>query len=407
MNNNLYVLKELEDKIDKTQVKNTLTETAEGSVLDARQGKVLNDKIDTKASKQELGTLSELTTTKKDSLVSALNEVKQSIPSTASINQSIDEKVSTHNQSNTSHQDIRNEIKVLSGDRGYIDTKIVPNDTDFNTITQNGNYWANAWVHKNIPTLQDGTRLNGVVNVYFADNVVYQFFHSNKGKWFREKNDTNWTEWQQLATTDQINALSNTKTEYIGKSFISEEILLDATYPIAYCGSVGNSSTMPNTGQFRVQYIPYFANNEGYSVQIAWGVVTNSGLWYRVASGTRWERWESFSTTTKTDISYTLNGGLTFRSENDSKGEYTETLASIRIMIDVNNADIFNWDFVWCTLPPQLRPRHQLSDILLDSGTGIVSINVLPNGNIIRGNLMPETKPTWIMGYVPMYGRSM
>lgn len=121
---------------------------------------------------------------------------------------------------------------------------------------------------------------------------------------------------------NEINVLSNIKSEYIGKAFISEEILLDATYPIAYCGSVGNSSTMPNTGQFRVQYIPYFANNEGYSVQIAWGVVTNSGLWYRVASGTRWERWESFSTTTKTDIlitpqptykiisqkSYTING---------------------------------------------------------------------------------------------------
>lgn len=106
----------------------------------------------------------------------------------------------------------------------------------------------------------------------------------------------------------KINDLSNTKSEYIGKAFVSDEILLDATYPIAYCGSVGNSSTMPNTGQFRVQYIPYFANNEGYSVQIAWGVVTNSGLWYRVASGTRWEKWESFSTTTKTDISSLLNG---------------------------------------------------------------------------------------------------
>ena len=117
------------------------------------------------------------------------------------------------------------------------------------------------------------------------------------------------------SNTEQINDLSNTKSEYIGKAFISEEILLDATYPIAYCGSVGNSSTMPNTGQFRVQYIPYFANNEGYSVQIAWGVVTNSGLWYRVASGTRWEKWESFSTTTKTDILQCLTGGWTVVSD--------------------------------------------------------------------------------------------
>lgn len=104
--------------------------------------------------------------------------------------------------------------------------------------------------------------------------------------------------------------------------------MLDATYPIAYCGSVGNSSTMPNTGQFRVQYIPYFANNEGYSVQIAWGVVTNSGLWYRVASGTRWERWESFSTTTKTDILVTPTNGLKVTGNNVS---FVEEIAGIKI----------------------------------------------------------------------------
>ncbi len=34
------------NKIDKTQIKNTLTETATGNVLDAKQGKVLNDKIE-------------------------------------------------------------------------------------------------------------------------------------------------------------------------------------------------------------------------------------------------------------------------------------------------------------------------------------------------------------------------
>lgn len=130
------------------------------------------------------------------------------------------------------------------------------------------------------------------------------------------------------SNTEQINVLSNTKSEYIGKAFISEEILLDATYPIAYCGSVGNSSTMPNTGQFRVQYIPYFANNEGYSVQIAWGVVTNSGLWYRVASGTRWERWESFSTTTKTDILVTPTNGLKVTGNNVS---FVEEIAGIKI----------------------------------------------------------------------------
>lgn len=145
------------------------------------------------------------------------------------------------------------------------------------------------------------------------------------------------TQGKKLA--DQINVLSNTKSEYIGKAFISEEILLDATYPIAYCGSVGNSSTMPNTGQFRVQYIPYFANNEGYSVQIAWGVVTNSGLWYRVASGTRWERWESFSTTTKTDILITPRANRTVIYNNSYKD-------SMGFIVDVKCKQTDDSDFI-------------------------------------------------------------
>lgn len=42
---------ELSKKIDKTQIKNTLTETASGNVLDATQGKILSDRIDSKADK--------------------------------------------------------------------------------------------------------------------------------------------------------------------------------------------------------------------------------------------------------------------------------------------------------------------------------------------------------------------
>jgi hypothetical protein len=52
-------------------ITNTLTETAEGNVLDARQGKVLADLIST-----NVGDLETLTTTDKSSLVNATNEVK-------------------------------------------------------------------------------------------------------------------------------------------------------------------------------------------------------------------------------------------------------------------------------------------------------------------------------------------
>lgn len=41
----LNILEWIKNKIDKTQIKNTLTETAVGNVLDSTQGKILNDKV--------------------------------------------------------------------------------------------------------------------------------------------------------------------------------------------------------------------------------------------------------------------------------------------------------------------------------------------------------------------------
>lgn len=187
---------------------------------------------------------------------------------------------------------------------------------------------------------------------------------------------------------DKINGLSNTKSEYIGKAFVSDEILLDATYPIAYCGSVVNSSTMPNTGQFRVQYIPYFANNEGYSVQIAWGVVTNSGLWYRMANGTRWERWESFSTTTKTDISSSslLNGwtmwgnGYGDNLVGCKTGKQVQLNGLLRCGVKTQNTLIL-------TLPEELRPTCSIIKNVSCYPYGTATIEIQSVGNVLVGNI--------------------
>jgi hypothetical protein len=60
-------------KVAATAIVNTLTETASGKVLDARQGKALKDLIDALTTSR--GTLSALTTANKTSLVLAINEV--------------------------------------------------------------------------------------------------------------------------------------------------------------------------------------------------------------------------------------------------------------------------------------------------------------------------------------------
>lgn len=62
------------NKVNVSDIVNVLTTTATGKVLDARQGKALNDLIT--AISSSVGTLSGLTTTVKSSLVAAINELK-------------------------------------------------------------------------------------------------------------------------------------------------------------------------------------------------------------------------------------------------------------------------------------------------------------------------------------------
>lgn len=103
-----------------------------------------------------------------------------------------------------------------------------------------------------------------------------------------------------LEVLQNIASLQKNSSETIMDVIVSEELLANANYPRSYTGTIVDSTSMPNTGQFRIQYIPYFAFNEGYAVQIAWGAVDNNGLWYRRSHGTTWQPWAEFAT--KADV---------------------------------------------------------------------------------------------------------
>lgn len=93
-----------------------------------------------------------------------------------------------------------------------------------------------------------------------------------------------------LITASDVGAMAN-----LGE--ITQEIFDDATYPTPYIGTVISLDGTPTTGQFRMIYLPYFANVEGYSLQVLFGAVTNSGLWWRQSHAKTWKGWENAFTT--------------------------------------------------------------------------------------------------------------
>lgn len=112
----------------------------------------------------------------------------------------------------------------------------------------------------------------------------------------------------ELEIIQDIASLQKSSSETIMDVIVSEELLANASYPRSYTGTVVDSASMPSLGQFRVQYIPYFSYNEGYSVQIAWGAVDNTGLWYRKSHGGNWEAWIEYAT--KSDLTSNLASKL-------------------------------------------------------------------------------------------------
>lgn len=150
---------------------------------------------------QDIGNLNLLSTTQKDSLVSAVNEIKQSIPSSTNINQTIDQKISTHNQLTTSHQDIRSQVKTLENQiqginiSANIETHNT-NQTAHQDIRSEINVLSNEKMDKNKDNITEkgltidnwltidgdtGGKSNFLCNLYNDNDGNYRYVNSHGG----------------------------------------------------------------------------------------------------------------------------------------------------------------------------------------------------------------------------------
>lgn len=308
-----------------------------------------------------IGNLSNLLSQAKSNIVTAINEIVTNLQS----------EIETRGNTDT---ELERQINVLSTDRGYKDTKLVPNDTDFNTITDNGIYWANAWVHPNILTLADGTRLNGVVHVMQADGVVYQFFHSNKGKWYREKYSTGWTNWQQITTNNE----TIVKMGELTNSHNMNNVVKSGVYRI-----FGTTPANFVSGQTNGYFSVLVYENNFYTVQEATNFVTGQ-IYKRLINsndGEIFKDWYEVATITQTNISL-LNGWVNYDGIN-------HPLRAIRTGKVVNvigriKDGVFDTGTVIATLPAWGTYKFVKGIVIGLDGDGnkVFEVNVSADGRI-------------------------
>ena len=305
---------------------------------------------------QDIGNLNLLSTTQKDSLVSAVNEVKQSIPSSTNINQTIDQKISTHNQLTTSHQDIRSQVKTLenqiqginisaniethntnqtahqdirseinglSTDRGYLITKHLEDNTDFNDIPKlNGIYMVST--RTNAPMILDYNQWYFVKvtvhNESYLTQEAWTFVGEKSQRWVRVLDNNVWKPWVKMVDVNEFNSLSD-QTLYVQNLPFS--ILKDMTYKKRYI-----SLTVLTTEQETELGLP---NNDGHHW---WYFTYEPDVWTGSSVGTQkvknyhsgnvYERgsdgvFHKLATTTKTDILFTPKPSFTILNQKNSK----------------------------------------------------------------------------------------
>lgn len=231
------LIQDIEKKLNKEQVKNSLTETVSGNALDASQGKVLNDKIN-----------------------------------------------------------------VLESDRGYLKSPILTQDTDFNTVTNNGKYVFST--NLNSPIV--GVRVTYSVDVTSHHNASDELqrcvqtataINQTYLTYIRIYTSGAWGDWQQIATANELEELK------IQKITSGTHTLSNYKKQGIYCFSTSTTITdIPVGSNGWLIVLPSTSTTQVKQIWLRWGTVNaNDYMTYsRLIVGDTIGDWTQYATTVKT-----------------------------------------------------------------------------------------------------------
>lgn len=248
---------ELTNRVTKTQIKNTLTETVAGNVLDATQGKALNDQI------------SLLSTNKADKTY-------------------VD----------TQDTNLSNQISVLSN-ASYGSTIKTITNTNLDTFKNDGEYWVNGDTCSNIPISLQWGKLK--VKKLNDSNLWQEYSHHAHalGIYTRICNNGIWSVWKQLATSDEMLKMGYPTAEGANTADVDNLKTSRVMHII-------NGSNVP-VPQIPHGILEVYDGSSGYAPDVnsvfQRFTVQNSGdVYTRTYLNSAWQPWKLLATTDKIDI---------------------------------------------------------------------------------------------------------
>lgn len=204
------------------------------------------------------------------------------------------------------------ELRQGIEDRGYLSSFI--SGADLNTFTQNGIY-AYSRVSANRPSETYGYLFVSDWGEGFCRQIAQD---NDNHCYVRVMGDNVWSDWQQLATTEQIEVLSDKTKNWksLGYFYVtSEEELKNVidtiqtdektNYELVLNIGFMNSSitsVVGNTGGGQLAISGNITHDGRYGFQQAYGYCIKGKILTRSLVNGIWSEWEVVATTTKTDI---------------------------------------------------------------------------------------------------------
>lgn len=337
------------DKIDKSQIKNNLTETNAGNVLDATQGKVLNDKISDLTRQQNIKHYYSLAQIGlEDSQFAGLTQT-----------QAFDLLVNTMR---------RYSILQIRCDSSV------------------SNFREAIYQYSNRTNSGKGVIALLEVNVYGNERYDARISGENLPTFLFEcaGYPTVTSDWQQIATTNKLYTDSSIPEIIVSEANLNTYNTLSNSLPnkTYYRKTMGNNVVVPEIGG-GIWYLEGFKINESYEWQLIRSY-HEGYLKHRYKSNGVWSSFNKMATTAKTEILLPYNEGWSDVDDYfKSSAVRTDTTATLYLNSKSSNP-ITNREIV-CILPVGYRPKLPISLMTGHSTSQAYDavLSIYPNGNVM------------------------
>lgn len=208
---------------------------------------------------------------------------------------------------------VEEQVNILNSGRGYLNTVTLTQDTDLNTITENGKYVVNTNV--NSPSTTKYSYVIDVTSHYngkphrvkqvasIINNTLYKTYIR-----FRNENNV-WSAWQEIATSNNINDITF-KTETLNGSGDLNNYTTNCKVKIGNCVGVLNTPIATNTGNNTV--LEVFEGYGGVTQMYHSGNAKKSWIRYYASWFVpQWTDWKEVTTNDVKTTDLTLLNGWT------------------------------------------------------------------------------------------------